>query len=661
MYRPGMFKILALGLLIGLIAAPALWIGSAASTSAQTLPFTPTPEPTELPTSTPTVQPTTTPEPTTAQPTQPPIVIVATATPQPATATAQPIALPPGYGRDQCDPNHTLQQPCALATETDITNLNFNDAAVDVFSFLLKGGRQYRIAATVGNTGGIDPAIDVFVAGTTDTPVGSNDDEKIGNPSAAVTVTVQVDSWYIVQVSNKAPGKVEGKTYTLNARSVAAAGDTSTAQATNPDDLVGNAYDAEHAVRLAWNVPYDLSMVCPDTRPGACYAGRHTFLLVPVKGNVPFTALTYDLGAGVDTVLTVYKPAPTQTQSGSGVIPGWVSVAANDDIAPGWTLRSEISFTPDWNSMALLVVAPSNREDLPPMPADGRPGRYRLIVGSPELPNVKAALAAAGQDLPPTPVPPTPRPTGQPAPAAVAEAPAAAQDNREVIKEACPTGSAVVGTEETGLYAAAPPGSDDRIAAYPNGALVKLLGQCYRGWVKVQPADSVTPGWMWGPDLRPEELGGAPTPAGANGSTGTTASVQPTAAGATGTSSMNGTQATPTVQVPTVALVPLEPLDLPTVAPAKPAARAVTVEVCRAAKQGDGCGEPLAGLRVDLMLAATRQVLTGNVTDANGKVTLSVSVPDGSQIVLAIPALGLETPLGANVTEVPVRVPAGGS
>jgi len=41
------------------------------------------------------------------------------------------------------------------------------------------------------------------------------------------------------------------------------------------------------------------------------------------------------------------------------------------------------------------VVAPSNREDLPPIPADGRPGRYRLIVGSPELPNVKAALAAA--------------------------------------------------------------------------------------------------------------------------------------------------------------------------------------------------------------------------------------------------------------------------
>lgn len=660
MYRPGMIKILVVGLLIGIIAAPSFWFGLAASTSAQTLPFTPTPEPTELltalPTEPPTAQPTNTPEPPTAQP----IIIVATPTPQPATATPQPTMRPPGYGRDICDPNHSLQQPCALATETDIVNLNFNDASTDVFSFLLKGNRQYRISTIVDKGGGIDPAIDVFPAGTTDKPVGSNDDEKIGNPSAVVTVTVQMDAWYIVQVSNKAPGSTEGKTYTLSARSVATAGDTSKPEATNPDDIVGNAYDPQHAIRLAWNVPYDLSMICPDTRPNACYAGRHTFLMIPVKGNVPFTAFTYDLGAGVDTVLTIYKPDPMQTQSGPGIIPGWASVAANDDVAPGWTLRSQISFVPDWNSMALLVVAPSSREDLPPIPSDGRPGRYRLIVGSPELPNIKAALAGAGQDLPPTPEPATPRPTGQPAPAAVGPAPASTQDPREVIREACPTGQAIVGTEETGLYAAAPPGSDDRIAAYPEGALVKLLGQCYRGWVKVQPADSVTPGWMWGPDLRPDELGAAPTPIGAT--TGNTGSpgAQPTPTSVSGTSGSGSTAIMPTTQVPKIALVPLEPLDLPTALPAKPAARAVTVEVCRAVTQGDACAEPLAGLRVDLMLSATRQVLTGNVTDTNGRVTLSVSVPDGSQILLAIPVLGLETPLGSNVTEVPVRIPARG-
>lgn len=647
MYRPGMIRILIVGLLIGTLAAPALWFGLAASTSAQSLPFTPTPEPTELATALPTAPSTATPE----LPTAPPIIIVATPTPQPATATPQPTVLPPGYGRDVCDPNHSLQQPCALATETDSV-MNFNDGAVDMFSFLLKGGRQYRITATVGRSGGIDPAIAVFLAGTADKPIGANDDEQIGDASAAVTVTVQADAWYIVQVANTAPGKVEGRTYILSARSIAVAGDASKPVATNPDDLIGNAYDPEHAVRLAWDVPYDLSMVCPDARQNACYAGRHTFLLLPVKRNVPFTAFTYDLGAGVDTVLTIYKPDPTQTQTGPGVLPGWVAVASNDDIAAGWTLRSQVSFTPDWNSLALLVVAPSDRADLPSIPTDGRPGRYRLLVGSPELANVRAALAGQ-QDLPPTPVPPTPRPTGQPAPASVGAAPASTQDAREVIREACPTGQAVVGTQETGLYAAAPPGSDDRIAAYPAGALIKLLGQCYRGWVKVQPSDSVTPGWMWGPDLRPDELANAPTPTG--GRAGPTATPSTT----TGPPGARGT-ATATPGVPSVALLLLEPLDLPAAALARPAARAVTVEVCRSAK-GATCVEPLAGLRVDLLLTATRQVLTGNVTDAHGRVTLSVSVPNNSQVVLAIPALGLETPLGSNVTEVPVRVLSGGS
>ena len=645
MYRPGTIKVLILGLLIGILAAPACWFGLAASASAQSLPFTPTPEPTELATMLPTTPPTATPE----LPTAPSIVIVATPTPQPATATAQPTVLPPGYGRDACDPNHSLQQPCALATETDSV-MNFNGGALDVFSFLLKGGRQYRIAATVGRAGGIDPAITMFLAGAADSPIGANDDEQIGDPSAAVTVTVQADAWYIVQVANRAPG-IEGRTYTLSARSVAAAGDTSKPVATNPDDLIGNAYDPQHAARLAWNVPYDLSMVCPDVRPNACYAGRHAFLLLPVKRNVPFTAFTYDLGAGVDTVLTMYKPDSTQTQTGPGVLPGWVAVASNDDVAPGWTLRSQISFTPDWNSLALLVVAPSDRADLAPMPADGRPGRYRLLVGSPALANIKVVLAGQ-QDLPPTPVLPTPRPTGQPAPASVGAAPASTQDAREVIREACPTGQAVVGTQETGLYAAAPPGSDDRIAAYPAGALIKLLGQCYRGWVKVQPSDSVTPGWMWGPDLRPDELASAPVPAGGTAGPTSTALV----GGTTGVRAV----ATPTIGVPSVSLLPLEPVDLPAVMLARPAARAVTVEVCRSAK-GDACAEPLAGLRVDLLLSATRQVLTGNVTDAYGRVTLSVSVPAGSQVVLAIPALGLETPLGLNATELPVRVLGGGS
>ena len=108
-------------------------------------------------------------------------------------------------------------------------------------------------------------------------------------------------------------------------------------------------------------------------------------------------------------------------------------------------------------------------------------------------------------------------------------------------------------------------------------------------------------------------------------------------------------------------MTPLEPLPLPTAAAPKPAARAVTVEVCQADRKDDTCDTSLADLRIELLLASTRQVLTSGVTDASGRVTLSVSVPAGSQVLLSIPALGLETALAANATEVPVRVPAGGA
>lgn len=640
MIRPRMFHTLSSGLLLGLALAPLVWF-STASISAQSLPFTPTPEPTEQPPAT-----------STPAPTQTPLVLVATPTPQPATPAPTATPLPPGFGRDACDPNHSLQQPCALPTEVEVDNLSFTDGATDVFSFLLKGGRQYRIAASIAPPGGLDPALELFLAGAADRPLASNDDERIGSPSAAITITVQADGWYLARITNQAPGDPRGKVYSMSARSVAPAGGLTPATPSHPDDLVGNAYDVAHAVRLAWNVPYDLTMQCPDPTPGACYAGRHTFLLLPVKVGVPLSVLTYDLGAGVDTVLTLYKPDISQTLAAPGVLPGWRAVAANDDIAPGWTLRSQLALTPDWPGLALLVVAPSERADLPPIPSDGRPGRYRLIVGSPELPNLKAVLAAQ-RDLPPEAAPPTARPTGQAAPAAIGADPA--QDTREVIREACSIGMAAVGQRPSSLFAAAPPGSDDRIAEYPPGALVRLLGQCYRGWVKVQPVDSVTPGWMWGAHLRPEALEPTPPAALQPGASARPAAQLP---GAPTHQAGSAQPTAPALALPVaVTMTQLTPEPLPSAAPPRPAARQVTVEICRAPRQGDGCAQPLAGVRVDLLLAATRQVLTSNLTAADGRVTLSVSVPVGGQVLLQIPALGLELPLAPEVTALPVRLP----
>ena len=594
---------------------------------------------------------------TPAPATQTPFILIATSAP--AAATDEPTAtpLPPGYAPDACHPNHSLQQPCALANETNVANLNFVSGGTDVYSFLLKGGREYQLSATV-TTDGIDPSMTVYLAGVIEQPIGQNDDVRIGDPSAIVTLTVAADAWYLVEVINKAPGDVRGKTYTMSARSigvpsVSAPSGAGLASTATEEEVIGNAYDVSHAARIVWAAPYDLSMVCPDLRPGACYAGRHTFTLVHVKAGIPLAALTYDLGAGVDTVLTMYKPDPTQTQESPGVLPGWRAIAANDDFVAGETLRSQVRVTPDWNGDLLLVVAPSSRQDLPPAPADSRPGRYRLIVGPPEMKAIAAAMAAQG-DMP-TAMPAhaaeaaggsVPAPTGASVAAAAPAAP-----------EASVTGIAEL-TQQTDLYGAVPPQSGDRLRSYPAGTLVKLLGQSYRGWVKVQPADAVMVGWMWGPSLKAVEgagglLAGAHPTTTATGSDETAVRATPAANGG------DGLSATPIPFNRAATIEQLDPEPIPASAPARPVARALRIEVCTAAlKDQRACGTALSGLRVEVRLASTLAIQVQGVTDAEGKVTLSTSVPPGTRLVLSIPVLGMQTDIANEATELPVRVPA---
>jgi hypothetical protein len=644
---------IAAAVIFGALGAPFLYASFAASADpalAQTA-ATDTPTPSSTATSLPATQ----------------TPIIWTATPVPATATP----LPPGYAPDACHPNHTLHQPCALSSETDVANLNFVSGSTDVYSFLLKGGRQYRISAAV-TTEGIDPSMAVYLAGATEQPVGQNDDVTIGDPSAAVTLTVDADAWYLVEVVNKAPGDVRGKTYTMSARSIgtnsapnapagAGAGSASTA---TEEDVIGNAYDVAHAARIVWAAPYDLSMVCPDQRPGACYAGRHTFLLVNVKAGIPLAALTYDLGAGVDTVLTLYKPDPTQTQESPGVLPGWRAIAANDDFVAGQTLRSQVRVTPDWNGDLLIVVAPSSRQDLPPAPADSRPGRYRLIVGPPEMKAVAAVMAAQG-DMPSPPAAAGGEGAGGGASAAApTAAPAAAAPAASGAPESSVTGIAEL-TQKTDLYGAVPPQPGDKLTSYEAGTKVKLLGQSFRGWVKVQPEGAVMLGWMWGPSLKAVEVAGGlntpvgPTPTGTGPvNSGAATSATPAANANSG----NGPTAVPGNRAATIEQLDPEPLAADT--PARPVARALRIEICTAVpKDQRACGTPLASLRVEVRLAATLAVQVQGVTDAEGKVTLSTSVPSGTRLVLSIPALGVQTDIANDATELPVRVPAtlGGS
>ena len=215
-------------------------------------------------------------------------------------------------------------------------------------------------------------------------------------------------------------------------------------------------------------------------------------------------------------------------------------------------------------------------------------------------------------------------------------------------------------TQKSDLYGAVPPQPSDKLTSYDAGTKVKLLGQSFRGWVKVQPAGAVMIGWMWGPSLKAVEVaGGLDTPV---GSTPAGIGPQATAAATSATPPANAGSGNDPTAVPGNRAATIEQLDPEPLAasePERPVARALRIEICTAVpKDQPACGTPLASLRVEVRLAATLAVQVQGVTDAEGKVTLSTSVPSGTRLLLSIPALGVQTDIANDATELPVRVPA---
>jgi hypothetical protein len=542
--------------------------------------------------------------------------------------------------------------------------LNFVDDNLDVFSLLLKGGRTYTIRAS--SSTGIDPLIRVYRAEDTNTVLVENDDVKPGTTDAEVKVTTENDGWYLVVVENKAPGDMRRRFYTFSARSSAIETPTAnpaaaTQAALRPvtataGDVFENNYSPETAATLVWGVPFDLSLVCPEQNQ--CPAGDHDFFWVPVKRGVQLVVVTYDLGPGADTALSLYRPEANFTDPSTG-LSGWRLWAGNDDVVPGFTLRSQLLVMPDWDGYALLVVAPSQRADPPPMPpAVGAPGRYRLMIGPPGLAPVQEVLRAQ-TDIPaaPTPTVATAAPTGQPAVAPVA--PTEVRDSREVIKEESLAGEAIVVVNGTRLYAAAPPSDDDELAVYPEGAVVTLLGQTYAGWVKVQPLDSVTPGWMFGPNLRP--LNPA-HPAAGEALPVASPTTSPISGAASPLAPTGATSAPPPAAGGVPQLAELPPLATPTAATAAPEARTATIEVCAVPKASvSTCTRPLEGVRVELVRVSDGAVLFVGVTDRTGRVAPSIQVAPNTAVDVQIGALGLRAALPTNGSLLPVRVVEGAS
>jgi hypothetical protein len=384
---------------------------------------------------------------------------------------------------------------------------------------------------------------------------------------------------------------------------------------------------------LGWGIPYDLDLLCPDARADACPAGDHDFFLVPVKQGVPFVALTYDLGPGADTTLALYVPAAGQRDPATG-LEDWQLAHGNDDALPnGATLRSQVMLTPTWNGDVLLVVAASSRRNPPTVPEQsGAPARYRLIVGSPAMPALQQVLGEQAGPAPANdtsqeqaPEPPLARPvratpTSPPAATVVATAVIGqSADGEEIIREACVTGRAVVVRSAGARFsAAAMPGNENRILMlFPAGSTVALLGSCYLGWVKVLPDASVTPGWMFAPDLRLEQ---AEAPL-------ATRTALPEAA-LPGADAATGTPPHP----PTVVALPARNAETPRL-PAH-VALTTTVDVF------DQHEEPRAGLRIQLVDVAGR-VLHEAVTDQHGRLVITADILAGATAWVQIPAVGV--------------------
>jgi hypothetical protein len=425
----------------------------------------------------------------------------------------------------------------------------------------------------------------------------------------------------------------------------------------------------DQAQPLAWGVPITATLTCPVAW-GCGVGGFHAYFLADVKHTVPLIALTYDLAPGTDTFLALYRPAPGVRDTDTG-ISDWQVVTTNDDAVVGRTLRSQLQISPDWAGPALLLVRPGGS---PPRHASAD-GRYTLLVGPPDLPAVRTVLErlAVAEGVAPTPdraasappvaAPPAaaPPPAAPPAalPAATAgaagtpaPAPAAGGDAEQIINEQdCTIGFATVVRDAANFYGAAPPDERRLLATYPKDSRIILLGTCYLGWVKVQPSDSVTPGWMFGPDLRLIEAM-APT-AGAQATAkallvggGVPVAPLPPPGGTDGTTAASTASTTRPVRV----VVQPAAAASPTPA-AQPQALTVVVRVV------DSVGQPRPGVRVRLT-SAFGDALLDTTTPASGQVTLPVRVAAGARVFVQLPAQGVTLPVDPQQPDLTITLPS---
>jgi hypothetical protein len=532
---------------------------------------------------------------------------------------------------DACEPNNARATACALEV----------DAVNGPFSFVPAGDVDwYRVEIAES---GLDTQI--TVRGTSDLELLttlSRDDgtplTTIASPAISTTLTADITGGVLLRVENRAPGASANQRYNIELRRVLPPPPVIPDKAGSllPDALEDN-WSPATAAPIAVGVVYDLNFVCPVE--WGCPGGDHDYLRLPVKAGVPYLIATFDLGPGVDTVLDLFWDDEAQP------------LLTNDDARLGSSFLSVLRWVAPADGDTILRIAP-------------RTGGHNAIVADDDAGTYRLAVALAASDLAtqleerladqtnaPTP---TPRPAA-PLPAAPAAAPPAAPTSLPVSSDA-PTGTAVVRTPTTALRDG-PSTAATSIQTLDSETQVTLLGQSSGAWVRVQPADGVMPGWVWGPDLSLVAPEGAPTVA-------ATGSPDAEANAGTATPAIPTTDSAPATRR-TLRVEPLAPLPAP---PPPTSPQRITVTFMVSVVEGHASSSagqpttipvaqtPLAGVRIHLV-NAFGDVLAEAVTPASGRVTLTTAILPTTALRIRVPALGIVVPVDPAQSDIRIVLP----
>lgn len=570
---------------------------------------------------------------------------------------------------DSCERNDTPAEACVLTL----------DRVHGPYSFIPRGDQDYysvdlgseptglATEITVRGTNGLDLRTTITAAGTR-TPIAT-----FSSPTISATLPISLMGWLVVRVENRSPQVANWETYSIELRQQLPPAPTLPSSAhpgatpQQPPDLLEDNYDIDHAAPIAIGTIYDLSFTCPASWPGACAGGDHDYVTFPTKARSKYLIATFDLQT-TDTVLDLYwgdRQAP---------------LATNDDAYPPDEARripggfaSVLRWVAPADGWAIVRIGP-RMGGTAPIVADEKAGAYRFavaLVGSALATQIEQRLAEQA-GVPPTPTPVSVQPKGtnstRGAPSsgsgsALPTAPAPSTSSSNDVRP----GPAIVQAAATTLYTAPNPRSET-LQTIPQATRVQLKGQIVGVWVRVEVAGGIAPGWVDSRHLRRLD-----TPAGDDTSARDVSSddARDSAGVASGeplqdahgrvlppgvTSAM-----TPTPRAITrghsVRVEAQGPAPTPTIPLIVPEARVLTIEICAGHGGTTPCTTPLAGVRVELVHAATRAVLIAGRTDPQGQLRLAISVPPKTGVLLHLPILGVRYPLHPGDTTLPIRLP----